>query len=81
MDLFREKLEVGRSLRIAFDDFDGKKIEWKRQIFRNYYDNLTPKIGQIFAKAAKVSRKFAKAQLSRSWIGKIIVDSWSTPKE
>ena len=25
MDLFREKLDVGRSLRIAFDDFDGKK--------------------------------------------------------
>ena len=27
MDLFREKLDVGRSLRIAFDDFDGINLK------------------------------------------------------
>ena len=27
MDLFKEKLESGRSLRIAFDDFDGISLK------------------------------------------------------
>ena len=32
MDLFREKLEAGRSLRIAFDDFDGINLEIRKSV-------------------------------------------------
>ena len=45
MDLFREKLEAGRSLRIAFDDFDGINLEIRKKCaaetklfkFKNYH--------------------------------------------
>ena len=86
MDLFREKLEVGRSLRIAFDDFDGKKNRVKNK--RNMQELLWQfnsknranfcdfaKAAKVLRKFAKVLRKFAKARLSWSRIGKIILDS------